>query len=453
MTVVKFNKDINKYYPFAIKFFNDNYYLYNLMTNAIFLMDENSYNILINDDNINREKYIDTVRFFENNFILVTPENESKLDELYNKVVMKKKFLNSTALTLMISQECNLRCKYCYGENGEYSNKGKMDFIVAKKAIDYFIQQSPSDKLSICFFGGEPLLNIELIEEVIEYTREIEKNSNKKFNFSMTTNATLIDKKIEKFIINNKIDLTVSIDGSKEMNDSNRYYANNKGVYNDIKKKTSGLKKFITARATLSPPNLDVMDSITHIVNKFGFKKVAWAEADNLLNDKDYNLLKNSTHNLLDKLENLINCGKYNEVRKYHTFINMLKKFNSDGIRTKGCGAGSNLMAVDIDGKIYPCHRFVGIEEYVLGNVSDEKLEENLNFYSNVDLVNFKKCEFCIAKNICAGGCINENYVANQSINEPSDKHCEYRISIVERLLEIYIKLDDNAKKQLFSNY
>lgn len=448
LMLVKYNDKLDKYYPYVIKNIEDEYYFYNITTNAVFIMDDQAYNILVEDHNLEEVAYSDTVQFLKDNFILVTPENNMKLQDIYSKTVHKKKSLNSTALTLMISQQCNLRCKYCYGEDGEYSNKGVMDFSIAKKAINYFVNQAPSNRLNICFFGGEPLLNFNLIKEVVTYVKEIEKKTDKKFTFSMTTNATLMNEEIRKFIEENKISITVSIDGNKEMNDSNRFYANKHGVYDDIKNNISDIKTYMIARSTIAPPNLDVLESITHLVKEFEFRSVAWAEADNLLSTEDYEVVTESTLALIDKIEQLVKNRQYDEVKKYHSFMSLLTKFNSDGIRSKGCGAGSNMMAVDIDGKIYPCHRFVGLEKFILGDVLEDK-KENTDFYSVVDLINFDKCQSCIARSICGGGCINENYYSTQNINEPSENHCKFKIEIVNRMLDVYIRLDEVSKEQL----
>lgn len=450
MALIKYHDKKDKYYPYLIKNINNNNYFYNIITNAIYLLDKEAYNILVEGYDTESEGYTDTVEFFKENFILVTPENDKKLEEMYSEVVRKKKYLNASGLTLMISQECNLRCKYCYGKDGEYSNKGKMDFATAKNAIDYFVNQAPSDKLSICFFGGEPLLNFDLMKKVIIYVREVEQKTDKKFSFSMTTNATLINEEIRSFINQNNISLTVSIDGARDMNDTNRFYGNRMGIYDDIKKNISNLDTYMVARATIAPPNLNVSESVKHLVEEFDFRSVAWAEADNLLSDEDYEAVKENAMKLINTLEGFIKEGKFEEVKKYGSFMDMLKKFNSDGIRSKGCGAGSNMMAVDIDGKIYPCHRFVGIKQFVIGDVLDNK-KENSSFYSVVDLINFEKCQSCIAKSICGGGCINENYYTTSEINKPSERHCEYIVAIVDRMLEVYILLDEISKKQIFA--
>lgn len=451
MTFIKHNYKKDRYYPYLVKNINGDYYLYNITTNAIFLMDEIAYKLLVEEEDPQGQEYEETLKFLEDNFVLVTPENDNKLKDIYTRVVNNKKALNSTGLTLMITQQCNLRCKYCYGKDGEYSNKGIMDFSVAKRAVDFFVNQAPSDALGICFFGGEPLINFDLIKEVITYIRSIENSTTKRFTFAMTTNGTLINKEIRKFIEDNKISLTISIDGTQEMNDVNRYYANKKGIYDDIKSNIKDINTYTIARATIAPPNYDVTTSINHLAERFEFNSIAWAEADNLLSDSDYEKVKKSTLELIDILEEYINKGQYEIVKKYHTFLNMLSKFNSDGLRSKGCGAGSNLMAVDIDGKIYPCHRFVGLEEFVMGNVVDNRLVEK-DFYSIIDLNNFEKCQSCLAKSICGGGCINENYYATESINIPSEKHCKFRIDIVNRMLEVYIQLSDQQKKMLFNH-
>lgn len=438
------------YYPYYIKKVDGQFYLYNIFTNGIFLLDQGEYDILNGDTDIDAPENMDVKKHFADNFILITAENKKQLEDIYEKVISKRKRLNATSLTLMVSQACNLRCKYCYGEGGEYSNRGLMSYEVAKSAVDFLVSNTEEEKLNVCFFGGEPLLNYELVKKVVEYTKMIAQSSSRKFTYSMTTNATLITPEIEQFIKENKISITVSMDGNKETNDANRYYADKRGAYDDINAKTSNLKDYITVRATIAPPNLNIDDNMRHIIEDLGYKRVAWAEADNLLSENDYSVLFEYTVKLYDRLELMIKEGKLQEVKKYHSFINTLRKFNHDGIRSKGCGSGTNLMAVDIDGKIYPCHRFVGVEQAVLGDVCTGQLS-NQNFYSEVELANFKKCKGCAARSVCGGGCINENFFANSFINEPSEKHCTYRIKVVDKLFDIYIRLSEDVKKVLLN--
>ena len=351
----------------------------------------------------------------------------------------------------MVSQECNLRCKYCYGEGGEYNNKGKMTFEIAKKAIDYFVKVSKVDKVGICFFGGEPLTNFVLIKEIIDYTKSIENYINKKFHFSITTNGTLLTNKIKKFLLDNNIFITISLDGTKEVTDSNRYYISKKGVYDVIKSNINKLDKKVVVRATIAPPNYDMKKSINHLVKDLKLNSVAWAVADNLLTEEDFYKISESYNKLLDELWNTIKLKKYNEVKKYSMFMNNLRKFSKDGIRIKGCGAANNMIAIDINGDVYPCHRFVGLKRYVLTNV-DSNTKFNEKIFSKMDLKKFDKCKYCIARNICGGACINENVYANLSINKPSEKHCNFTKKMVEKLFEIYISLTEEDKLNLFGD-
>ncbi len=439
-----------EYYPFVIKKIHDKFFLYNLVTNGIFLLDDDAYNVFIKKDNLYKKKYEKLLCFLKENFILKTKENNEKLDKIYKDISNKKKTFAPTGLTLMVSQECNLKCKYCYGDGGEYCNRGKMDFSTAKKAINYLIKIAPTNKIGICFFGGEPLMNLKLIKDVLNYTKELKKTINKQFHFSMTTNGTLVTQEIKNIIKKYRISLTISLDGKREMNDANRYYPNGRGVYNTIKNNIKNLSDDLVVRATLAPPNLNIKESINHLIKDLKINEVAWAEADNLLTEEDFDLLKDSYYNLIEELREYILEKRYNEVKKYHMFLNTLKKFSTDGIRIKGCGAGNNMIAIGIDGKVYPCHRFVGIEKYVLNDVNNIK-EINNDFFNNVDLINFRECDYCIARNICGGACVNENFYATGNINTPSKKHCNYTKSIVEKLLEIYLTLDEKDKEYLFS--
>ena len=189
-----------EYYPFVIKKIHDKFFLYNLVTNGIFLLDDDAYNVFIKKDNLYKKKYEKLLCFLKENFILKTKENNEKLDKIYKDISNKKKTFAPTGLTLMVSQECNLKCKYCYGDGGEYCNRGKMDFSTAKKAINYLIKIAPTNKIGICFFGGEPLMNLKLIKDVLNYTKELKKTINKQFHFSMTTNGTLVTQEIKNII-------------------------------------------------------------------------------------------------------------------------------------------------------------------------------------------------------------------------------------------------------------
>ena len=445
--------ETNQFYPYEVIQEEGQKYLYNVITSGIFLMDNLSSDVLENKilegtDN----EYYEAIEYMKEKFIIRTKDNDTKLNDIYTKIAGTKKEMQPSSLVLMISQDCNLRCTYCYGTNGEYSHKGLMDYKTAKSAVDYFVKYAKGDKLNICFFGGEPLLNFSLIKEIIKYANEVGSKLNKTFTFSMTTNATLIDQMIEEFIIQNKIALTISIDGDRTIQNSNRYYANKKGSYDEVIKNTERLRKsnHVTARATITPQNLNILYNVDHLID-VGFNRVAWAPALNLLSNDDIEKLAQGQKEVVIKVGKCIETGDYIRAKKYLTIINMLSKINSDGLRTKGCGAGTNMMAVNIEGSIYPCHRFVGNEFMGIGNIYIDEPCQNNNFYTKVSLKEFEKCSSCIGRNICVGGCVNENFEANHDISIANDKHCNYYREVAREVIKLYIRLGTDEKERLFS--
>ncbi|WBW97747.1 PapB family radical SAM/SPASM ranthipeptide maturase [Oceanirhabdus sp. W0125-5] len=447
------NKKNLSFYPHKIIGEGGKKYLYNGITSSLYQMDDISDKILKNNTLgiENESKYKEALEFMVQNFIVKTKENETALEELYNKVADSRLVVNPTQVILMISQDCNLRCTYCYGGDGEYNNKGFMNYKVAKRAVDYLIKHSNSDKLGICFFGGEPLMNYALIKKIVAYAKEIECKTDKKFAFSMTTNGTLINKEIEEFIISNKIATTISIDGDEGVQNSNRYYANKKGCYDEVVKNTHNLRKtnLLSARATISPNNLNLLSSIEHLIS-LGFRKVAWAPAINMMTSRDVEKMIDSQKNVISKVEELINSGNIEEAKKYGPIMSLLKKVNADGIRIRACGTGINMIAVGIDGDIYPCQRFVGVKQIKLGNVFEDLPCSNSEFYSRIDIRKISKCSDCLSKNICLGGCPQEAYESDNNINIPSKALCDYNNETLIQILKVYINLDGEMKERLF---
>ncbi len=435
-----------KFFPFRIKNVNGVNYLYTIITNAIFELDKEGQKVFIDNEDIDDFPLLK--KFCENNYILKTESNIKHIEEIYKKSVESKIKGDIKGMTLMVSQKCNLRCRYCYGDGGEYKNKGEMSLDTAIKSMEFLLNLTKRRDLDICFFGGEPLMNYDLIKDFINY---VESNSNfgRKINYSMTTNLTLLNEDIKKFIINKNIALTVSLDGNKAANDLNRYFKDRSGIYDNVVNNINKLNKKVFVRATIGPNNLDIKESIKHLADTLGFPNVAWAEADNLLSEDDYEKITESYFELIDYIETLVKSHKYDEARKYFMYWNTLRKFASDGIRSKGCGAGNNMIAVDIDGKLYPCHRFVGLLDFVIGDVNNNQYDSKKEFLTDWDLINFSECLTCIARNSCGGGCVNQNYYSTGSIRKHSEANCKYIRKVHERMLESYISLDDESKRVL----
>jgi uncharacterized protein len=357
-----------------------------------------------------------------------------------------------STLLLLVAQSCNLRCSYCYADEGKYHDSGKMDLDTAQKAVDFLLSKSSSDKLSICFFGGEPLLNFALIKETVAYCHDKEKETGKKFGFSMTTNGTLINEEIEKFIIENQIKTQISIDGDQKTHDANRYFSGKLGSYETVLKKTQSLRKkgLLDARGTITPKELNLVH-IYDFLHSIGFRNVALAPAVNLFEANEYSALADSYSQFYLHCEELIKEKKYEEIRNNGIMIKILGDIHNATVRTKACGACSNLYAIDINGDIYPCQRFVDAKETCIGNVfvNDGKRKD---FLERASVNNFKKCCTCWIRNLCVGGCIHDNYSFMGDIQTPYEPNCEYRRKVATEAIKIYIRLSDDEILEIFKS-
>lgn len=434
---------------------NKKKYLYCIKDNKICEIDNKTL-ALLNEDGQEYEK-------IKNNLSSLFCEDE--LDELiklmteYGIIENKENklknnndeiFTEISSITMLVAQNCNLRCSYCYADEGKYQNCGSMDINTAKKAIDFLIEKSKSKQLGVCFFGGEPLLNVELIKKIIEYCHKKQKETGKEFGFSMTTNGTLINKEIEDFIIKNKIKVQISIDGDKKNHDSNRYYSGKIGSYETVLKKTEYLRKngLLDARGTITKKGLDLVYTYDFL-KSIDFKSIALSPAFNLLTAKEYDMLADSFIDFYLDFEKRIKEKKYDEVKNNRMFMTQLSDIHYSKIRTKACGAGKNLYAIDINGDIYPCQRFVGNTKMIIGNIfnSNNKQED---FLKKTSISTFKKCSNCWIRNLCVGGCIHDNLFFTGNINEPFELQCKYKKKIITEAINIYLRLSDEELYELF---
>lgn len=357
-----------------------------------------------------------------------------------------------SALNLLVVQDCNLRCSYCYADEGKYQNSGIMDISTAKKSVDFLIDKSESEELWICFFGGEPLLNFKLIKEVVDYCYKKEKETGKKFRFSMTSNGTVINDEIEEFIIKNNIKLQISVDGDKKTHDANRYYSGKIGSHDILLKKTKSFREkgLLDARGTITTKELDLVHTYDYL-RSVGFDNIALSPAFNLLTVEEYDIMADAFVDFYLNFEKRIKEKKYEEVKKNVMFMQELSFIHGSNIRITACGAGNNLYAISTNGDIYPCQRFVGSKEAILGNVfeGDDKQRDLLK---KVTIDNFKKCSDCWIRNLCVGGCIHNNFSLSGDINSPYEPLCEYRKKITAESINIYLRLSDEEIHGLFGN-
>lgn len=350
----------------------------------------------------------------------------------------------------MMVQECNLRCKYCYAGDGEYNEKGRMSLETATKAVDYLIGQSGErHDLTIVFFGGEPLLNFDVIKKTVEYANVQEKLKGKKIKYSMTCNGTLINEEITKFIIENKIAVQISVDGNENAHDLNRFYGNGKGSYETIIKRTEDLRelKLLGVRATLTPENKDLVEVYTHLFD-LDFKWVFASPAIQMFTKEQYVNLHENYKSLISYFEGLVQSKDYERAKKIKNIMKNLERIHTGRKTSHFCGAETNLLAVDINGDLYPCHRFVNNKEYKQGNVFDGiNYEIKESFLIEAHVSNRTACNSCWAKNLCGGGCHHENLETTGKVNTPSHQYCVLTKKQLELCLQLYLRLTEEEKK------
>lgn len=354
------------------------------------------------------------------------------------------------ALCLHVAHDCNLKCKYCFAEEGEYHGKRSlMSVEVGKAALDFTLKNSGSrHNLEVDFFGGEPLMNFEVVKEIVKYGREQEKQYNKTFRFTITTNGMLLDEDTEKFINEHMHNLVLSFDGRKDVNDYMRPRAGGQGSYDAIVPKFQKIAESRNqdnyfVRGTYTRNNLNFYDDVIHMAD-LGFKQIS-IEPVVAEEDMPYSLREEDLPVLYKEYEKLA-AELYNR-RKTKNDFNFFH-FNIDLTggpcvikRLSGCGSGTEYLAVTPEGDLYPCHQFVGIDEFKMGTVyegvtSTERREE----FSKCNVYAKTECRECWAKFYCSGGCAANAYQYGGSILSPYKIGCELQKKRVECAIMIKAK-------------
>lgn len=339
-------------------------------------------------------------------------EYEGVLEQVKNRAPVVK------ALCLHVAHDCNLKCRYCFAEEGEYHGKRSlMSAEVGKKAIDFIIANSGKRRnLEVDFFGGEPLMNFDVVKEIVKYGREQEKLHDKNFRFTITTNGILLDDEKQKYINENMHNVVLSLDGRKEVNDYMRPRAGGQGSYDIIVPKFQKLAESRNQtdyylRGTFTHNNLDFSKDVFHIADDLGFKQVsvepvvAEATESYAITEDDLDTIFEEYEKLAEQLYIRHKTGE----KDFNFFHFMVDLTGGPCIakRLSGCGSGTEYLAVTPEGDLYPCHQFVGQEEYKIGSVyngiENTAIREefaNCNVYTKPD------CKKCWAKFYCSGGCM-----------------------------------------------
>lgn len=339
------------------------------------------------------------------------------------------------AMCLNVAHDCNLRCEYCFAAKGDFGCGRKlMPLEVGKKAIDFLIEHSAGRRnLEMDFFGGEPLMNWEVVKELVLYAREQEKLHDKNFRFTITTNGLLLtDDKID-FINKEMSNCVLSLDGRKEVNDRLRVRVDGTGCYDQIVPKYQKLvaqrgEKDYYARGTFTRYNLDFTKDVLHMAD-LGFDQVS---VEPVVSDEklDYSIKEQDLPRVFQEYETLANSIlQRRKEGKGFNFFHFMIDLNQGPCaikRLRGCGCGNEYVAVTPEGDIYPCHQFVGDEQWKMGSVLDGSFNlpmkerfAKANVYSKTD------CKNCWAKFYCSGGCNANNWQYEGDILHSHGISCE----------------------------
>ena len=363
-------------------------------------------------------------------------------DDYADIAVNMKKRSPVKAICLHISHDCNLRCKYCFADEGAYHRQRElMSAEVGCKAIDFLIANSGKRRnLEVDFFGGEPLMNFEAVKAVVTHAREQEKIHNKNFRFTLTTNGILLNDEIIKYLNENMSNVVLSLDGTKETNDKVRVRVDGSGSYDSIVPKFQKVAESRNqdnyyVRGTFTRYNLNFADDVIHLAD-LGFKQtsvepvVCDGTPDYALREEDLPIIYSEYEKLLEEYLNRRKNGKW-----FNFFHFMIDLDQGPCVikRLSGCGAGCEYLAVAPNGDIYPCHQFVGTEEYKMGNLNDGELNQTIRqTFEDCNVYTKEDCRNCFAKFYCSGGCMANACLINGDINKPHEISCKLQRKRVE---------------------
>ena len=361
------------------------------------------------------------------------------------------------ALCLHVAHDCNLRCKYCFASTGDFGTGRKiMPIEVAKKAIDFVIERSGARKnIELDFFGGEPLMAWDTVTQTVDYARSREKETGKHFRFTITTNGLLLDADKIDYINENMDNVVLSLDGRAETNDHFRKTVNGGGSYDIIVPKFQKLvegrgDKDYYARGTFTKQNLDFANDVEHIADE-GFASLS-VEPVSAEDGCGYELTEADLPAIFAEYDRLVEIMLERKKQgKAFTFFHFMVDLNQGPCvvkRLRGCGAGYEYVAVTPDGDIYPCHQFVGKDEFKQGNVMDGTFDLDIaQRFASMNIYTREKCRDCWAKFYCSGGCSAANYNMNQDMNIPYELGCEMERKRLE--CAIYLKAAEMMEEDL----
>ena len=433
----------------------ENFFVLDVNTGAVHIVDELVYDLVHEEKMESKEELIvklgdkykeDVISEAYDEIMELINENilysSDKYEEIAHGSMDDRDYIKAVCLNII--HGCNLRCKYCFADEGEYhGNKGIMSLETAKKAIDYVVKRSgPRRNIEIDLFGGEPTMIMGTIKEIIKYARENEKAWKKNIRFTMTTNATLLNDEMMDFMDKEMGNIILSLDGRQSVNDNVRIKIDGSGSYNDIipnikkmiEKRTEG--KMYYVRGTFTRANTDFYEDVMAMVNE-GFDEVSiepvvLEKGHTLaLREEDLPEIMNNYDKLYEEMVARKRSGK-GEFNFYHFNVDL----NGGPCvykRISGCGAGFEYVAITPQGDVYPCHQFVGKEEYKLGSIYDDTYNADLGKeFKKAHIYNKPKCKECWARFYCSGGCQANNVSFNGDMKIPYEIGCKMQKKRIE---------------------
>jgi uncharacterized protein len=433
---------------------------------AIHVVDDVTYDVIALYEGHTREEIVNSLRerYPETEVEEALDEVQMLVDneelftkDTYENYIMdfKKRPTVVKALCLHIAHDCNLACQYCFAEEGEYhGRRALMSFEVGKKALDFLIANSGNRRnLEVDFFGGEPLMNWQVVKDLVAYGREQEKLHDKKFRFTLTTNGVLLNDEVMEFCNREMGNVVLSIDGRKEVHDKMRPFRKGAGSYDLIVPKfqqfaESRHQDKYYVRGTFTHYNLDFSEDVLHLAD-LGFKQIS-VEPVVAEPKEPYAIREEDLPKLFEEYDKLavemIRRHKSGEDFNFFHFMIDLEGGPCVAKRLSGCGSGTEYLAVTPWGDFYPCHQFVGNEKFLLGNVDAGILNTDIrDEFKCCNVYAKEKCRKCFARFYCSGGCAANAYNFSGDICGAYDIGCELQKKRIE--CAIMIKAAEEEQK------
>lgn len=436
---------------------NKKEYLFVAETGALFELDKES-SFLIKQDGSNFEsiKHKMFTKFSSSSEKVEQILDDFRIAKLLGSITKPVVFDYSLGLLhsieLMVCQCCNLACTYCYATEGEYHNPGWMSEEIGKKAIDFLFAHAKNDSVSISFFGGEPLINLTLIKKLVQYANKKALVLKKRVSYSLTTNGTLINRDTAEFLNKNKFYVSLSIDGNQQGHDLCRIDKKGHGSYvNSIKNIDLLNDTLMSFRATATPHNSNYI-AISEALYNLKETDFYIGEAMNcFITDNSLRLVEKSYKDLIEQFMIDLEQDRIKKCKVNSLIYQNLKKIAFFEQRSCSCSAFISSVAVDVNGIIYPCHRFVG-SAYCIGNINEKGIDIKVanKMFPQDFLINYREgCSVCWVQNLCVGGCSYLNMETNGQSNIPNKYKCRLNKYLYEKLIILFINLTYQQKKSL----